>query len=130
MLDGPCDFPIPALLIGVPQSWSTLARNLYGQQRLVYGRMARSPPSDTLRLLTFVPGRLEPATSRHIRRVGLNLVLAPYWWLNFVTELSGGSLCKVALMRFGTYSQFLILRFLDFAGHSERCLPPHIKNAK
>ena len=37
---------------------------------LLYGRVARSPPSDQLRSLTFAPGGLVPATSRYIRRVG------------------------------------------------------------
>jgi len=45
-------------------------RQLLKQQMVLYGRIARSPQSDPLRLLTFVPGGLEPATSRYIRRVG------------------------------------------------------------
>ena len=45
-------------------------RQLLKQQMVLYGRVARSPPSDPLRLLTFVPGGLETAASRYIRRVG------------------------------------------------------------
>ena len=47
-----------------------LDRLLLRNQMLLYGRVARSPPSDQLRSLTFVPGGLVPATSRYIRRVG------------------------------------------------------------
>jgi hypothetical protein len=46
-------------------------RQLLKQQMVLYGRIARSPPSDPLRLLKFAPGALEPATSRYIRRVGV-----------------------------------------------------------
>ena len=47
-----------------------LDRQLLKHQMLLYGRVARSPATDPLRNLTFVPGGLEPATSRYIRRVG------------------------------------------------------------
>ena len=45
-------------------------RQLLKHQMLLYGRVARSPDTDPLRNLTFVPGGLEPATARYIRRVG------------------------------------------------------------
>ena len=47
-----------------------LDRQLLKHQLLLYGRVARSPDTDPLRNLTFVPGGLEPATARYIRRVG------------------------------------------------------------
>ena len=43
---------------------------LLHQQLLLFGRIARAPPDDPLRLLTFVPGSISPLTSHYIRRIG------------------------------------------------------------
>ena len=51
---------------GQPQ----LSRQLLKQQLLLYGRVARAPDSDPLRMLTFAPGTLLPATGEYIRRIG------------------------------------------------------------
>lgn len=48
----------------------SLEKQMLQQQMLLYGRVARASPSDPLRDLAFVPGGLEPATARYIRRVG------------------------------------------------------------
>ena len=40
------------------------------QQLLLYGKVARAPDDDPLRILTFCPGSLRPAASRYVRRVG------------------------------------------------------------
>ena len=45
-------------------------RQLFRQQLLLFGRVARAPPTDPLRILTFVPGSLLPATGHYVRRVG------------------------------------------------------------
>ena len=47
-----------------------LTQQLLRQQLLLFGRVARAPDADMLRELTFVPGTLNPAASRHIRRRG------------------------------------------------------------
>jgi len=45
-------------------------RQLLRQQLLLFGRVARAPPTHPLRKLTFVPGSLSPATGHYVRRVG------------------------------------------------------------
>jgi len=45
-------------------------QQLLKQQLLLFGRIARSPDSDMLRELTFIPGTLQPATERFVRKVG------------------------------------------------------------
>ena len=45
-------------------------RQLLRQQLLLFGRVARAPPTDPLRRLTFVPGSLQSATGVYVRRVG------------------------------------------------------------
>jgi hypothetical protein len=47
-----------------------VSRLLLRQQLALYGRIARSPPGDYLRGLTFIPGSVQPAADRYIRRVG------------------------------------------------------------
>ncbi len=37
---------------------------------MLYGRVARAPDSDPLRMLTFAPGTLLPATGQYVRRIG------------------------------------------------------------
>ena len=43
---------------------------LMRQQLILYGRIARAGPDDPLRKLTFLPGTLQSAASRYVRRVG------------------------------------------------------------
>ena len=45
-------------------------QQLLRQQLLLFGRIGRAAPNDPLRKLTFIPGTLQPATARYIRRVG------------------------------------------------------------
>ena len=45
-------------------------QQLLKPQLLLFGRVARSPDSDMLRDLTFIPGTLQPETGRFIRKVG------------------------------------------------------------
>ena len=47
-----------------------LGRQLLRHQLLLFGRVARAPANDPLRVLTFVPGSVDPATGRYIRKVG------------------------------------------------------------
>ena len=47
-----------------------LGKQLLRQQLLLYGRIARAPDNDYLRMLTFCPDTLEPTTSVMVRRVG------------------------------------------------------------
>ena len=47
-----------------------LGRQLLKQQLLLYGKVARAPDADPLRMLTFVPGTLRPLTGQYVRRVG------------------------------------------------------------
>ena len=47
-----------------------LGRQLLKQQLLLYGRMARALDTNVLRSLTFIPGTLQPAAGRYIRRFG------------------------------------------------------------
>ncbi len=47
-----------------------MSRQLLKQQLLLFGRIARAQEGDPTRSLTFVPGCLEPATGRYVRRVG------------------------------------------------------------
>ena len=47
-----------------------LSMQLLKQQLLLYGRVARAPDADPLRMLTFVPGTLLPVTDQYIRRLG------------------------------------------------------------
>ena len=45
-----------------------LGRQLLKTQLLPSGRIARSPESDPIRKLTFIPGRLDAATGRYVRK--------------------------------------------------------------
>ena len=45
-------------------------QQLLKQQLLFFGRVARSPDSDMLRDLTFIPGTLQSAAGRFVRKVG------------------------------------------------------------
>ena len=45
-------------------------QQLLREQLLLFGRIARSPDSDMLRELTFIPSTLQPATERFVRKVG------------------------------------------------------------
>ena len=45
-------------------------QQLLRQQLILYGRIARATPNDPLRKLTFVPGTLQSAANRYVRRVG------------------------------------------------------------
>ena len=47
-----------------------LGRQLLQQQLLLFGRVARAPATDPLRILTFIPGSVDAATGRYIRKVG------------------------------------------------------------
>jgi hypothetical protein len=47
-----------------------LSKQLLKQQLILYGKVARSPDADPLRMLTFVPGTLLPLTGQYVRRVG------------------------------------------------------------
>jgi hypothetical protein len=47
-----------------------LGRQLLRHQLLFFGRVARAPASDPLRILTFVPDSVDAATGRYIRKVG------------------------------------------------------------
>jgi len=49
---------------------TVLGRQLLRQQLLLYGRVARALGSNVLRSLTFIPGTVQPATDRYVRRVG------------------------------------------------------------
>ena len=40
------------------------------QQLLLFGRVARAPASDPLRILTFIPECVNAATNRYVRKVG------------------------------------------------------------
>lgn len=45
-------------------------RQLMKQQLLLFGKVARASDADVLRQLAFIPGTLEPAANRYVRRVG------------------------------------------------------------
>ena len=49
---------------------SQLSRQLLKQQLLLYGRVARAPDTDPLRMLTFATGTLLPAAAQYVRRIG------------------------------------------------------------
>lgn len=44
--------------------------HLLKQQLLLFGKVARAPDTDVLRSLTFLPGTLQPATERYVRKIG------------------------------------------------------------
>ena len=60
------------------------SQQLLKQQLVMFGRVARLPNEDPLRRLTFCPNSLDPACSRHIRRV----VRPRNEWASKLTEVA------------------------------------------
>ena len=61
---------VPNTVVLQQAAQTQFGRQLLRQQLLLYGRVARAPPDDPLRKLTFAPGGLQPATGQFVRRVG------------------------------------------------------------
>ena len=54
----------------IQASQPAYSRQLLNQQLKLFGRIARAPDEDVLRVLTFMPGTLRAATHRYVRKQG------------------------------------------------------------